>query len=203
MSWLSNYNSNSLNIKGKGQMLKRIPVVLTDKDEENKKIVLSFLDAQRNRDEKTLVLLIHEDYSPWDYQLPFSEIDQRVVTPDLEFPLESGREAFIKRLKQDWVTYTHPVVNVKKMMVKDGEVWVWYHISGYQTGPFMNIPPTNKLLEFDFNSIFQIKDGKIFRAGGVRSGSVLFQMGKLIVEENNEETIRLYMKKLREMGIIN
>ena len=74
--------------------------------------------------------------------------------------------------------------------------------SGIHTGLYLGIPPTNKLIKFEYMNNYKIKDRQIINGGGVRKGSFLFQIGKTIIAENIDTSVEEYMKQLKKQGLI-
>lgn len=177
---------------------------MSDLEEENEKIVRRLLEARnKTRDMEVIQELIHDDYNVWEGQVPLSAIDQKIINPEGYRPFKPGKEGFIERTNYDFAAYTHKSFEIREVMTKGDKVWVWYHIEVKQTGPFFDIPPTDKILEFDLMQIFQLRDGQIIRSGSVRNGSTLFQLGKIVIAENDEENVTKYVQQLRKLGLLN
>ena len=105
-------------------------------------------------------------------------------------------------IRSAWEGLTDFSALIKRMIYSGDEVFVSWSISGRHTGYFHKLPPSNRKIEYRTFSVYKIKDNKIIESDSVAEWLlVLNQIGKAIIEENNEEKVSEYLDYLREIGL--
>ncbi len=120
--------------------------MLTEKEQKNKELVLSFFDFmnQHELDIDKLKKLFSEDYV--EHQL---------------FGQGDGFEGLLNRVKLDFKSFPNFKVEVQFALAEGDMVVCLYHDRGNFEGEFLGFQPTGKYYDIDGAHFFRVQDGLI------------------------------------------
>lgn len=111
----------------------------------NKQIVQNFCTlVWEKRDVETASTLLHEDTT---------YIGPRVTV--------QGKSNYVELIKGYMSVLTESKFRIIDMIEENDKVLCHAEFTGVQSGPYGDIPPTNKKVKFQLMSIVRIQDGKI------------------------------------------
>jgi len=111
----------------------------------NKKIVQQFIDlAWNKRDVDSMANLFHDDVT---YMGPRVNVQ--------------GKDNYLKLLKGYMSVFSDSQFKVIDLVEENDKVLCYAEFTGVQSGPYGEIPASNKKVTFRLMSIVRLKDGKI------------------------------------------
>ncbi|MCH8907975.1 MAG: ester cyclase [Candidatus Heimdallarchaeota archaeon] len=170
-------------------------------EDENKQIATQFIELLNSRKFEELSNFIHKEFRFFPEGIEYYDY-YREIAPDVP-DFEITKDGWLNRLKYEQTSFTDLKRIILKIMAEDDEVWVWTKRRGKHTTDFDGFPASNREIDIYSFVRYQIKDGQIYRSFNLDDDLRGFiQIGKLILEENDEAKVGQYMSQLRRIGLI-
>ena len=114
-------------------------------DSPNKKLVQQFIDlAWNKRDVSALGELMHDDIT---YMAPRVNLQ--------------GKDNYLQLIEGYMSVFTESQFRIIDLVEEKDKVLLYAEFTGVHSGPYGDIPATNKKVSFQLMSIVRIRDGKI------------------------------------------
>ena len=91
---------------------------------------------------------------------------------------------------------------ILEVIAENNTVVVYYLLKAVHTGSYLGIPATGKTFEVTGFHLFRFEDGKIARIAPLQDHyKILRDVGRAVLDGNDEEAVIVYLDALRKLRI--